>query len=80
MTVTVIQLDSSNLVPPPPGHCPECAIKHDADQPHNRDSIFYQMKFKMDKGRDPTWHDAVEHCSEEVKSHWIATLKSMNVI
>lgn len=26
------------------GTCPECAVKHDPEQPHNRDSLAYQYK------------------------------------
>ena len=29
----------------PEGTCPECAVKHTPDQPHNRDSLFYQYHF-----------------------------------
>ena len=29
----------------PPGTCPMCAIKHDPEQPHNRDSLTFQYKF-----------------------------------
>lgn len=29
----------------PEGTCPECAVKHSPEQPHNRDSLAYQYKF-----------------------------------
>ena len=44
------------------GTCPECAVKHDPEQPHNRDSLAYQYKFYDQHGRWPTWSDAMAHC------------------
>ena len=38
----------------PEGTCPECAVRHDPDQPHNRDSLVYQYKFYDQYGRWPT--------------------------
>lgn len=35
----------------PEGTCPECAVKHDPEQPHNRDSLTYQYKFYDQHGR-----------------------------
>ena len=35
----------------PPDTCPECAVVHDPQQPHNRDSLYYQYKiFTMRNG------------------------------
>ena len=63
----------------PPGTCPMCAVKHDPEQPHNRDSLTFQYKFYDEHGRWPTWADAMEHCSEEVKAYWKAALKARGV-
>lgn len=35
----------------PEGTCPECAVPHDPEQPHNRDSLAYQYKFYDQHGR-----------------------------
>ena len=51
----------------PEGTCPECAVKHDPEQPHNQDSLTYQYKFYDQHGRWPTWADAMAHCSDELK-------------
>jgi len=32
------------------------------------------MKFKMEHGREPTWDDAMAHCTEEMKTSWKATM------
>ena len=34
-----------NLLKSPPDTCPECAVVHDPQQPHNRDSLYYQYEF-----------------------------------
>lgn len=51
----------------PEGTCPECAVKHDPWQPHNKDSLTYQYKFYDEHGRLPTWEDAMAHCDEDIK-------------
>lgn len=58
------------LMPARAGTCPECATVHEADEPHNRGSLFYQIKFRHAQGRDPTWADALAHCSEAMKAAW----------
>lgn len=63
----------------PAGTCPECGVKHDPAQPHNRDSLTYQYKFYDKHGRWPTWDDAMEHCSVEVKKFWRHSLLAHGV-
>ncbi len=63
----------------PPGTCPMCGVNHDFKQPHNRDSLTYKYKFYDEHGRWPTWADAMEHCSDEVKACWREALKSRGV-
>jgi hypothetical protein len=63
----------------PPGTCPECAVKHDPEMPHNQQSLAYQYKFYDKHGRWPTWADAMAHCSAETKAYWIAELKKRGV-
>lgn len=46
------------LLPPPPGTCPICAVKHDPTWPHNAQSLYYQYRFYGIRGRWPTWADA----------------------
>ena len=68
---------SMMLLPPPAGHCRICAVKHEPQMPHNAQSLFFGMRFKMRYGRDGTWADAIAHCSPEVQLHWRAELKQM---
>ncbi len=62
------------LLPPHPSKCQECATTHDADQPHNAQSLFYQVHFQMQHGRSPTWIDAMAHCSSDVRDTWTSAL------
>lgn len=63
----------------PPGTCPMCAVKHDPEQPHNRDSLAYQYKFYDQHGRWPTWADAMSHCPAEIKAFWREELEKRGV-
>jgi len=62
------------LLPAAPGTCAECAVDHPYDQPHNQQSMFYQMRFHSMHGRWPTWSDAMAHCTPELQAHWKAEL------
>lgn len=65
-----MQLKTFSLLPAAPGRCSECASEHPPEQPHNRDSLFYQIKFHQEHGRYPTWNDAMRHCTEEMQRAW----------
>ena len=67
------------LLPVAPGLCPECAAKHTSDEPHNKDSLFYQMRFYMRHNRYPTWADALSHCPKEIQTAWISELKKRGI-
>lgn len=62
------------------GQCPECAVKHAPEMPHNQQSLFWQYSFMEKNGRWPTWTDAMSHCTPEMKRFWIAELAKHNVI
>ena len=63
----------------PPGTCPMCAVKHDPQMPHNKDSMTYQYKFYDLNGRWPTWVDAMAHCTPEIRELWLEALKQRGV-
>lgn len=60
--------------PPRPGACKICAVKHNPAEPHDRDSLYYQNRFRKKYKRFPTWADAMAHCSQPVKARWRAKL------
>ena len=62
------------MMPSAPGTCQVCAAKHDASEPHNAQSLPYQMWFKSTYGRDVTWADAMAHCSDDIQEQWIKLL------
>ena len=68
------------LLPPDPGVCAQCATAHAADEPHNYQSLYYQMRFRIRNGRWPTWEDAMAHCDEDVKEIWRDTLTKLQDI
>lgn len=61
------EVHSMTLLPPAAGLCQVCASKHSPEEPHNQQSIYYQMYFQMQHGRGATWADAMAHCSDETK-------------
>jgi hypothetical protein len=63
------------LLPPGPGVCPVCATDHGHDQPHNKQSIYYQIAFQAAHGRYPTWSEAMSHCPPAVRAAWEAELR-----
>lgn len=67
------------LMPAPAGTCPECAVTHAPEQPHNQQSLAYQYKFYDREGRWPTWKDALAHCTPDVQAAWRKALKEHGV-
>jgi hypothetical protein len=67
------------VLPPAPDKCQICATTHEPELPHNAQSIYYQMTFNMAHGRAPTWIDAMEHCTAEMRDYWSAELILMGV-
>lgn len=67
------------MLPAPAGKCPECAVDHQPDQPHNNGSLFYQMQFHDKHGRWPVWADALAHCAEPVRAVWEDELRKRGV-
>lgn len=67
-----------SLLPAKEGTCPVCATSHLPDEAHNAQSLFYGMRFKMLHHRDPTWADAVAHCSDAMKTMWTEELKRLD--
>ncbi len=61
---------AAGLLPCKPNVCQECAGKHRPNEPHNKNSLYYQYHFKAEYGRWPTWEDAIAHCEERIKKMW----------
>jgi len=72
-------IGSFAMLPAPPDTCQECAVKHNPNMPHDRNSLFYQYKFYNEHGRWPTWDDAMAHCSEGMKVIWRKELRKLGV-
>ena len=63
------------MLPGPPGSCRFCMVVHAPTEPHNQQSLPYQMRFKAIHGRDPTWADAIAHCPPVTRGLWKDELK-----
>ena len=64
------QRNAMTMLPPSGDVCQECATAHDHFQPHNQQSLYYQMAFHAKHGRWPTWTDAMQHCPPDVQKQW----------
>lgn len=80
LKVTEMPVSSWKMLPPPADICQICATKHNPEEPHNQQSVFYQVGFKIEHDRFPTWADAMAHCSPETKKLWTEELAKMGVI
>ena len=61
---------SWGILPPASDKCPVCATEHGPAEPHNAQSLYYQMAFRGKQGRFPTWADAIAHCEEPLRIAW----------
>jgi hypothetical protein len=59
-----------------PTVCQTCGTKHEPEQAHNAQSMYYQYAFYADHERFPTWKDAVAHCTPEIQAHWERELRA----
>lgn len=61
------------------GKCPECAVEHEPEIPHNAQSLAYQYHFYAKHDRWPTWGDAMAHCMPELQTAWKEELKEKGI-
>lgn len=59
---------------PSADRCSVCATAHLPAEPHNAMSLYYQMAFRLQHGRWPTWEDAMTHCDPDVREIWTEEL------
>jgi hypothetical protein len=64
---------------PPEDTCQQCAVEHEPEVLHNRDSLYYQYWFKNKHGVWPTWRDAMSHCSDDTKEMIIKSFNQLGV-
>lgn len=63
----------------PPGVCSQCAVDHVPETAHNQQSLHWQYAFYAEHDRWPTWHDAMRHCTPEMKEFWLERLAEHGV-
>jgi hypothetical protein len=72
-------MNGFKMLPTPPGTCPECAVVHDQNEPHDKRSLAYQYSFYAKRGRWPTWTDAMAHVTPDVREAWVSNLKALKL-
>jgi hypothetical protein len=77
----MFELREGRLTIPPPkeGACRLCGEIHARQDPHNRNSLIYQHRFRMKHGWYPTWEDAMRHCGAKTKDKWIRKLEGKGI-
>lgn len=73
-------MNRMSLLPPPAHLCPVCAAEHSPRVPHNRDSLYYQVRFKLLRRREPTWADAAAHCDPSTIRTFRAAAEEAGVV
>ena len=73
-------MEDIKVIPPFPGSCPICATVHRPEEPHDRDSIYYQNYFRRKHKRFPTWADAMSHCTEAMKEDFKKRLALRGIV
>ena len=71
--------DEIRILPLTRWTCPLCADRHTDKEPHNRNSLYYQMRFFQDHKRLPTWGDTIADCSQFRKAYWKMVMKNKGV-
>ena len=71
--------DEIRILPLTRWTCPLCADRHTEKEPHNRNSLYYQMRFFQDHHRLPTWGDTIADCSPFRKAYWKMEMKNKGV-
>lgn len=67
------------MMPAAKGTCQLCATAHEPHEAHNKQSLYYAVRFQAQHGRSPTWADAVAHCSPEIIAMWKEELGKRHV-
>lgn len=72
-------VEEIKITAPTPGSCPVCATVHGKNEPHDLNSLYYQNRFFKSHKRFPTWADALQGCSPEVRNKWKTNLKKAGI-
>lgn len=68
--VQEMPMSAWKLLPPAADACQVCATKHEPEQPHNAQSLYWQTKRHIEGQPPATWMEAMAHCAPEVQEHW----------
>lgn len=71
---------SSHLLTATTGLCALCETKHEADEPHDVNSMAYKFRFHVKHHRWPTWADAIADLDPDAHRAWKHTLQKIGVL
>ena len=70
-------MNKMHILPPSPNCCQICGVNHVPEDPHDPESLYYQMSFYLKHNRFPTWEDAMAHCTGLMKDLWRNEIKNI---
>src|SRR5688572_1045122 len=59
--------------------CSVCGDRHEPWDAHDATSPDYHRAFREKHGRNPSWMDALAHCSPIIKLYWVLQLKEQGM-
>lgn len=65
-----LSMDKLTLLKPHPDVCQLCAADHKPDEPHNPESLYWQVANRSEGKPPPTWEEAMAHCSTMTQDMW----------
>ena len=71
--------DEIRLLAPGKNKCPICADRHSDREPHNRNSLYYQVKFRRKYHRFPQWDDTLAGLNQMMQAYWRGELAKAGV-
>lgn len=57
-------MEEIRILAPVPGRCRVCAAKHRPEEGHDRNSLYYQVRFYQKYRRFPNQEDAAQPCRQ----------------
>lgn len=58
------------ILPPAADCCQVCARQHPPELPHDPQSLYWATVRVAEGKPEPTWADAMAHCTPEMRAEW----------
>jgi hypothetical protein len=50
--------------------CQTCGVRHEENEPHDANSLYWNLHNELRNLPEPTWSDAIAHCDQDTQKHW----------